>query len=275
MGLNGSSDGGMIRSHLLSIQSGANSAREKTWACAGSTSSRRNAPGLLGPLVALVEAHVASPHDRGTPVPQGLGEPSGLRVVQEDDVTGLHAVDDLGAVSRQRGVVRRPRGRVQRTRVAGDAVQPVVDPLGDGEEVGVPAQHQPADVDPGARRIGHQGVQHLRDTTAARRRLTFHTVRPPSSRRAAAAYVSIRSMRSGGSSDSRRCSETGATRTSTRSVGASSGGPSGTPIRISMPGAASRATSRASSRCRIIRALAAWSPAATNGSTSSTARSDA
>jgi len=58
---------------------------------------------------------VAAPHDAGTPVPEALGEPSSLRVVQEYDVAGLHEVEDLAAGPRQRGVVRRAGGGVERT----------------------------------------------------------------------------------------------------------------------------------------------------------------
>ena len=87
----------------------------------------------------LVQADVAAPHHEGAALTQGTGEPGRLRVVEEDHVTGPHPVDHLLALLRQRGVVRRPRGGVEPAGVTGDAVQPVVDPLGDGEELGVPA----------------------------------------------------------------------------------------------------------------------------------------
>jgi hypothetical protein len=50
--------------------------------------------------------------------------------------------------------------------VARRTVEEVVDPLGDGEELRVTAQHQPARVDPGAAAVGQQRRQHLRDATA-------------------------------------------------------------------------------------------------------------
>ena len=161
----------MTRSQRRSTQSGANDSREKMQACAGSTSSRRK------PHASRVHSLCSSRptwqrHTTRAPrSSQGTGEPGRLRVVEEDDVAGLHPRDHLLALPRQRGVVRRPRGGVEPPCVTGDAVQPVVDPLGDGEELGVTAHHQPADVDPVPAGVRHEGAQHLRDAAAARGRV--------------------------------------------------------------------------------------------------------
>jgi hypothetical protein len=58
----------------------------------------------------------------------------------------------------------------QRSAVAGEAVQPVVDPFGQAEEPLVGADHDPARVDRGAAGIGEQGHKHFGDAASMCRR---------------------------------------------------------------------------------------------------------
>ena len=92
---------------------------------------------------------MASPHHRDTSRRQVLGDAGGLRVMQDDDV----AIDDdrreLIDVSAHHILVV---GRLMITKlstIAGFSVQMVMDALGDGEELLVAIDHQPARVDIG------------------------------------------------------------------------------------------------------------------------------
>jgi hypothetical protein len=55
--------------------------------------------------------------------------------------------------------------------LAVDPVQPIVEALGDPEELGVAAHHAPADIDPGAAGVGEERVQQLGDTASGRGRV--------------------------------------------------------------------------------------------------------
>ena len=65
---------------------------------------------------------------------------------------------------RQRRLVDLALVRPQRSTVSLGLVQVVVDPLGDPEEVRVPGDRHPADVDAGAAGVGQERLEQLRDT---------------------------------------------------------------------------------------------------------------
>ena len=70
--------------------------------------------------------------------------------MQQNDITRPDERQHLVGVSPQRPLVVLALLVTERAAVAGRAVKAVVDPLGDGEELGIALDHQPARIDPGA-----------------------------------------------------------------------------------------------------------------------------
>ncbi len=97
---------------------------------------------------------------------QDRREPRGLRIVQEHDVLRLDPLDQLARVRLGRRLVDRTRAIVQRPSIAGGAVERVVDPLGQLEELRRSADDQPARVDAGAAGVAEQRLEHLGDAAA-------------------------------------------------------------------------------------------------------------
>ena len=126
-------------------------------------------PADVGEVSGCVAADVAAPDDVGAGLAQHPRQSGGLRVVQQDDVPGPHHRPEDLEVLGEHLVVVLLLGHAQRAAVAGHPVQHVVQPLGDGEELGVTAQHQPAGLHPGALGVGQQRLEHLGDATALRR----------------------------------------------------------------------------------------------------------
>ena len=127
-------------------------------------------PPRPGHLVFPVHADMAAPHHPGARLRQRRDQASGLRVVQQHHVTGPDPGNQLHRVRRQHlrvmiGV-RRAEGAA-----AGVAVDLVVQPLGDREEPGVAADHQPADRDVQILDIPDQYLQHLGDPATGRGRV--------------------------------------------------------------------------------------------------------
>ena len=92
--------------------------------------------------------------------------PDGLRVVEQDDVVGADQLHELARVRLERVLVDLPRRVVEVAAVALEAVEEVVDPLGDLEELGVALDHGPARVDAGALRVADQRQQQLHHAPA-------------------------------------------------------------------------------------------------------------
>ena len=128
-------------------------------------------PRPLRPLVRVVEADVAAPHDGAAVLEQRRDEPCRLRVVDDHDVVGPYRVADPGEVRRECALVGPALGGPELASVAGPAVEPVVDPLRDREELGVALDHEPLRLEPGPAHVPEQGLQHLRDPAARRRRV--------------------------------------------------------------------------------------------------------
>ena len=124
-------------------------------------------PGLAGELVRVVEPDVAAPDHRGALRLERVEHARRLRVVQDHHVALVHARRDLRDIARQHALVRAPGVVVERQAVALGAVQPVVDPLGDREELGRAVDHHPARVDAGAARVGDERAEQLDDPAAA------------------------------------------------------------------------------------------------------------
>ena len=106
-------------------------------------------------------------------------EAGGLRIVDQDDVVRPDEREQLVGVLAQRLLVVFSLGVSECAAVAGRAVKPVVDALGDLEEGGVTLDHEPADVEAGAATVGEKGLQHLGDPAAGRGRVDVQH-RPPS-----------------------------------------------------------------------------------------------
>src|SRR5207248_11193512 len=101
-------------------------------------------------VVGLVDTHVAAPDHRRALPPERLGQPSGLRVVEEHAVTRADQRLELQGVALERPAIDLELFRPKRPAVALEPVQPVVDAPGDAEEVRTAANHHPARVDAGA-----------------------------------------------------------------------------------------------------------------------------
>ena len=88
--------------------------------------------------------------------------------MQQHDVAGAHALREQVGMLGGDGLVDGALGVAQRAAVAGEAVQAVVQALGDAEEVLVAADGHPARVDLHAARVADQGAQHLGHPAAVR-----------------------------------------------------------------------------------------------------------
>ena len=167
-GEKGSIDGGMNQAFAFSSPSQSVLAAREDVGVGLLDVGAEEVPGAAGELVRLVDPDVAAPDDRG---PRLLhrrrpARPSGGRAGRRR------------RRSAEAGELRRwsPPGSPRRAArasspsvaaVAGVAVEAVVDALGDGEELGCLAQHDPAGVDAGAAHVGEQRPQHLRHAAAA------------------------------------------------------------------------------------------------------------
>ncbi|MDZ7734351.1 MAG: hypothetical protein U5R31_15905 [Acidimicrobiia bacterium] len=125
-------------------------------------------PGPVAPLVRLVDTDVAPPDHVQAPRRQPHGQPGGLGVVQHDDVARRRHRGQLGGVPLQDLLVVVDLVRTERSPVPGLAVEPVVDPLRDREELGIAVEHHPARVHTERAGVPEDGVEHLRDTAPAR-----------------------------------------------------------------------------------------------------------
>ena len=130
----------------------------------------QEAPGVACEVVGQVEPDVRAPDHRHARRDQPRDHPRGLRVVQQHDVgAGEPGSEQLG-LGRAAALIDRSLPLAQLTAVVG-AVQAIVEPLGDAEEVVVAADHRPASVDAGAADVSDQRPQHLRHPAALRRRV--------------------------------------------------------------------------------------------------------
>jgi hypothetical protein len=91
--------------------------------------------------------------------------------VHERDVAGADQRADLGGVAPHDSLVVPSLGRTQLASVAGGAVEPVVDALGDREEGRIALDDQPARIDARASDVRQQRLQHLRHAAAGRGRV--------------------------------------------------------------------------------------------------------
>jgi hypothetical protein len=112
-----------------------------------------------------------APHDPGARRRERRAEPGRLRIVNERDVAGPDEREDVVGVAPHDALVAAVLGCPELAAVAGRAVEPVMDAFGDGEELGIPLDDEPAGVDPGPAHVGEQGLQHLRDPAAGRCRV--------------------------------------------------------------------------------------------------------
>ena len=86
--------------------------------------------------------------------PDDVHEARGLGIVQKHHVSGIDERQDLSGVTGDRGLVAFVLGGAEPPTVSGEAVETVVEALGQGEERLVAFDHQPSRVDARAARIG-------------------------------------------------------------------------------------------------------------------------
>ena len=118
-----------------------------------------------------VGADVARPDDGRAQRSQDRDESERLRIVNDDDVARSHGSTDVGRVGTGDRLEMAPLLFAQRTTVAEHAVEPVVDPFRDREELRVALDHGPMRVDPVGGQISQAGSEQLRDATALGRRV--------------------------------------------------------------------------------------------------------
>lgn len=91
--------------------------------------------------------------------------------MQQDDVARVDRIGQFECVGRERLFVDASRLVVERSAVPDRAVESVVDPFGDCEELGSSRDDEPPSVDPGSACVRDEGAEHLGDTAAACRRI--------------------------------------------------------------------------------------------------------
>jgi hypothetical protein len=93
---------------------------------------------------------VTAPDHRRAGLPHRIDQSRRLRIVEDHDVPRSDERHELGGVLGQRPLVDRSVGLAQAAPVAVEAVELVVDALGDVEERRSSREHEPAGVDAGA-----------------------------------------------------------------------------------------------------------------------------
>ena len=128
-------------------------------------------PGLLRPFVAPVDAHVAAPDDASAALDERGDEAGGLRIVHDDDVVRPYRPQETLDVRGERPLVPPSLVLAQAATVTGRPVEPVVDPLGDREELGIPVNHRPFGRDARTACVAQEHVQELGHASAGRGRV--------------------------------------------------------------------------------------------------------
>ena len=118
-----------------------------------------------------IRSDVARPDDGRADRSEDRDEPQRLRIVDHDDVARSHRSTDVDRVGTGDVVVMPALGVAERTTVAEHAVEPVMDPLRDREELGVTVDHDPARVDPIVDQVSQAGPEQFRDAAARGRRV--------------------------------------------------------------------------------------------------------
>ena len=126
----------------------------------------QEAPSLAREIVGRVDAHVRSPDHRRTRVEQPRDHAGRLRIVQQHDVRGANALRQQLGVRGACALVGGALGLAQPAAVALVSVQPVVQALGDAEELTVARRSPPSARRPTAARVADQRAQHLGDAAA-------------------------------------------------------------------------------------------------------------
>ena len=128
--------------------------------------SAKELPPLSTVVVLFVEADMRPPDDVTPDAAGMLGEPGGLGVVEDDDVAGTDDAGQVVGAGAERSLVETVLVVAQRASVTEAAVEVIVDPLRQGEELLVRVDDEPTGVDPDATDVPEQDVQHLRHPTA-------------------------------------------------------------------------------------------------------------
>jgi hypothetical protein len=150
---------------LVEALPGEGAPREDAARCPADV-GKQEVPGSARVVVGRVHADVTAPDHAVPGVGQRGDEPGRLGVVEDDDVALAELPHQLVGVAGENLFVMAAVVVVETFAVAGSAVEPVVDALGDHEEPFVAADHQPAGVDTGSARVGQQGGEHLRHPAA-------------------------------------------------------------------------------------------------------------
>ena len=136
----------------------------------GSGILEQEPPGRPREVVGTVDPDVIGPHDRRSPRSERRDQSERLRVVDDDDVARRDRPGTV-EVAADHVVVVSPLRRPERAAVAEDAVQAVVDPLRDAEELGIPLEDQPPRRDTVGDEVAERVREQLRDATPARGRV--------------------------------------------------------------------------------------------------------
>ena len=126
---------------------------------------------LVDDCARLVGADVQPPDDPDARVAQRGRHPRRLRVVEDDRVVAARLLEQRRRAGARDLLVVPPLRGAERPAVALRAVQVVVEPLREGEELRVARQHEPAGVDARAARVREQRAEHLGDAAAGRGRV--------------------------------------------------------------------------------------------------------
>ncbi len=127
-------------------------------------------PCIVSPSVGSFAPDVAPPDHVGSGRSQGSGHAYRLGVVEEYDVAFSNPADETGDIRIGNPLVVLRLVGAEVSGVTGHPVDPVVDSLCDGEEVGVSGHDQPADVDASVLDIAHQDLEHFGNATSGGRR---------------------------------------------------------------------------------------------------------
>src|SRR5918994_140591 len=128
-------------------------------------------PALASQIAGVINADVAAPDDLDLSG-DDMGDQTGrLWVVDVDDVPLLNEPRELVRRLEHRLLIDPPLRGSEGAAVAGGIMQSVMEPVGDPEELRVPGDRQPAEVDAGTAAVREQRMEHLGHAAAARGRV--------------------------------------------------------------------------------------------------------
>lgn len=124
---------------------------------------------MVRTVVRACRTDVASPHDHDAPQLETRDQARRLRIMENDDVARSNALTQHPTVVREYALIVRDFVRAEPMSITIGAMQPVMDPFCDDEELLISFDDHPARSNAAAEGVAHKYRQHLGHTATRRR----------------------------------------------------------------------------------------------------------